>query len=385
MLMLSLLFASLVDVYRSSDSTSYINCFCPVVVHASMVHKVTKPSNGPSKFQSHQGSPSQSNSRPDAPIEPQVKSTGMQNIRERLIKRNIPRDITDVIMRSWREGTQKQYNVYLWKWDEFCVQRQINSVQTSSNEVLGFLHDLSTKGLSYSAVNSARSALSNYFMGENLSDSGFSVATHPLIKRYMKGVFNSRSPSPRYSEIWDVQPVLSYLALMYPLDKLTLKELSFELVVLQAITSGQRCQTLTNLDISSMKKTEKYYLFQFKNHMKQNRPGHLVNSLYVPKYCEQELCTYRTLEYYLERTLPVRAVEHIALLLSYMKPFAPVGSSTVGRSIKNLLEQSGVDTSVFKAHRTRAASASKANQTVGINAVLKHIGWSTESTFRKFY
>ena len=119
--------------------------------------------------------------------------------------------------------------------------------------------------------------------------------------------------------------------------------------------------------------------------MKQNRPGHIVSSLYVPKYCEQELCTYRTLEYYLERTLPVRGVEYTALLLSYVKPFAPVGSSTVVRWIKNLLEQSGVDTSVFKAHSTRAATTSKANQTVRIDAVLKHIGWSTESTFRKSY
>jgi len=30
-------------------------------------------------------------------------------------------DISDVIVRLWREGTQKQYSVYLWKWDEFCV------------------------------------------------------------------------------------------------------------------------------------------------------------------------------------------------------------------------------------------------------------------------
>ena len=94
---------------------------------------------------------------------------------------------------------------------------------------------------------------------------------------------------------------------------------------------------------------------------------------------------YRTLEYYLERTLPVRAVEHTALLLPYVKPFASVGSSTVGRWIKNLLNQSGVDTSVFKAHSTGAASASKANLKVRIDSVLKHIGWSTESTFRKFY
>ena len=62
------------------------------------------------------------------------------------------------------------------------------------------------------------------------------------------------------------------------------------------------------------------------------------------------------------------AVEHTALLLSYVKPFSPVGSSTVGSWIKNLLEQSGVDTSVFKAHSTRAASVSKANQTAQIEA-----------------
>ena len=70
--------------------------------------------------------------------------------------------------------------------------------------------------------------------------------------------------------------------------------------------------------------------------MKQNRPGHIVSFLYVPKYCEQELCTYRTLECYLERTLPVRAVEHTALLLSYVKPFAPVGSSTVTLDQKSI-------------------------------------------------
>ena len=49
--------------------------------------------------------------------------------------------------------------------------------------------------------------------------------------------------------------------------------------------------------------------------MKQNWPGHIMSPLYVHKYCQQELCKYRTLEYYLGRTLPVRALEHNALLL----------------------------------------------------------------------
>ena len=79
------------------------------------------------------------------------------------------------------------------------------------------------------------------------------------------------------------------------------------------------------------------------------------------------------------------AVEHTALLLSYVKPFSSAGSNTVGSWIKNLLEQSGVDTSVFKVHSIRAASANKVNQTARIDAALKHIGWSTKSTFCKFY
>ena len=64
---------------ESYASTSYIDHYFPSVVHASVVHKVAKPSH------SDQESPSQSNSRPNAPIEPPHKSTGMQNIREGLL------------------------------------------------------------------------------------------------------------------------------------------------------------------------------------------------------------------------------------------------------------------------------------------------------------
>ena len=50
--------------------------------HESMVYKVAKPSLRPPKIcQSHQESLSQSNSRPNAPIQPQAISTGMQNTR----------------------------------------------------------------------------------------------------------------------------------------------------------------------------------------------------------------------------------------------------------------------------------------------------------------
>ena len=122
---------------RQRTTLACWNCWqWNLALDLSLLTVLTKPSNRPPRIcQSHQESLSQSNSRPNAHIQPQGISTGMHNTREGLFKRNIPRYITNVIMRSLREGTQKQYSVYLRKWDEFCVQRQINSVQTSVYEV----------------------------------------------------------------------------------------------------------------------------------------------------------------------------------------------------------------------------------------------------------
>ena len=51
-----------------------------------------------------------------------------------------------------------------------------------------------------------------------------------------------------------------------------------------------------------------------------------------------------------------------------------------------MLELSGIDTSVFKAHSTRETSVSKAS-TLGasVSGILKRAYWSQESTFQKIY
>ena len=188
----------------------------------------------------------------------------MQNIRQEFSKHKIPSDIIDVLLCSWRVGTQKQYNVYLHKWNEFCLPRKVDSMHPSVNDVLEFFHELFKKGLAYSTLNTARAALGNYLMGAPLSGTCYTVSNHPFIVRYFKGVFNCRKPSPRYSETWDVDVVLNYMKLLYPLEKISLKELTLKLVGLLALTSGQRCQTLVHLDIEGMKKTPNYYLFHLK-------------------------------------------------------------------------------------------------------------------------
>lgn len=59
-------------------------------------------------------------------------------------------------------------------------------------------------GLAYDSLNTARSALSSL----GLHFDGFKVGSHPLVIRYMKGIFVLKPPKPRYTAVWDVNHVL---------------------------------------------------------------------------------------------------------------------------------------------------------------------------------
>ncbi len=277
------------------------------------------------------------------------------------------------------------YTTYLTKWAELCIPRKIDSMRPTVNNVLNFLHTLYAQDLSYSTINTARSALSACLLDTTFSGTNYTITNHPLLIRYMKGVFNSRKPTPNYSETWDVNIVLNYLAKLFPLDNLSLKDHSFKLVMLLALTSGQRCQTLTYLDILSMKETPDYYVFQLTEHIKQNRPGNVFSTFHVGKYHQEELCVYHTLKSYLYRTAPLRGGTSTRLLISYVKPHGAVTTNTLSRWIKQVLTSSGIDTSIFKAHSTRSASVSKVSNFLPVDVILKHVGWSSDCVFRKHY
>ncbi|CAB4017117.1 Transposon Tf2-6 poly [Paramuricea clavata] len=66
----------------------------------------------------------------------------------------------DVIMASWRESTKKQYRTYLTRWEQFCAERNINWSNATVEQGIDFLANLFEQKLSYSAINTARSALS---------------------------------------------------------------------------------------------------------------------------------------------------------------------------------------------------------------------------------
>ena len=155
-------------------------------------------------------------------------------------------------MASWRQSTGKQYQCYLLKWIEFCQKENIPIAQADVNDGLKFLTYLYQTGVGYSAINTARSALSAVIK----SDSFRTFGEHPLVTRFLKGVFELKPSLPRYSAMWDVGTVLSYLQSLTAIEDLKLDILTRKLTTLLALLTAQGCQTLTSLDLDHMQETE---------------------------------------------------------------------------------------------------------------------------------
>ncbi len=112
----------------------------------------------------------------------------MQGVRQALKGQGFSVRATTIIISSWHEATQAQYTTYIKRWQVFCNEWQVNPTnQSLSNNILDFHSNLFDSGLSYSTLNTARSALSATIMIQ-----GYMAGSHPMIIRYMKGVYNLR-------------------------------------------------------------------------------------------------------------------------------------------------------------------------------------------------
>ena len=81
---------------------------------------------------------------------------------------------------------------------------------------------------------------------------GFRIGSHPLIIRYMKGIFTLKPPKPKYTAIWDVQPVLKYLRKLSTVKHLKLLDLTMKLAMLVALTNAARVQSLHFLTVEKI-------------------------------------------------------------------------------------------------------------------------------------
>ena len=177
-------------------------------------------------------------------------------------------------MSSWRDSTQRQYDLYIRQWLSFCSERHASVTSPPLGTVIEFLTALFRKGLSYSAFNPARSALSSFIMlGDRLA------GQHPLVTRFMKGIFNKRPCFPKTSVTWHTNVELNYLQ---NLTTSNLKNLTLKAVMLTALLTGQRTQTV-HLFEQNMTVTAEFYKFRIGEVVKQTRPDDL-SEIELPAY-----------------------------------------------------------------------------------------------------
>lgn len=264
---------------------------------------------------------------------------------------------------------------------EFCRERTIDKYSPTLDQALSFLQSLRDDGLSYSGLNTARSALSTIISIPDCHTFG----THPVVIRFMKGAFELQKPQPKYTQIWDVSIVLKYLATL-KLNSLSLKNLTFKLVMLLLLVSGQRGQAIHSLSIHAMTLSDSDCEFQILEHMKTSKPGTGPTIIHIHRYDpDEDICPLLTLKEYLRRTKDLRGDDG-KLFISYHKPHQGVSRDTISRWVKQVLEDAGIDTSVYTPHSTRAASMSKAHmKAVPLNVIMQAAGWHSATTFNKFY
>ena len=286
-------------------------------------------------------------------------------------------------MNSWRKSTKKQYDSHLNKWLDFITRKSIQiSDPVSVSFVLEFLTELFEKGYSYSTINSARSFLSCLLPPIN----NVAIGSDPLIRRFMRGVFIDRPNLPRYTETWDVSTVLSLMRDMGDNGALSLFDLTLKLVMLLALISGQRAQTLSFLDLDNMHVYEDRIVFSVHNLVKQSRPSYHLKPITLLAFPDKLLCVVSCINVYLSKTETFRSNENRALLLTTQKPYRRASKDTISRWIKTFLSKSGIDTSQFSGHSTRAAASAAARSAgIPVDNILSHVGWSSERTFARFY
>lgn len=305
--------------------------------------------------------------------------SGLNIIREAFLKKGVALETIPVMLNSISNSTLRQYSITYTKWWKFCKKYDLNIYSVSVGNIISFLYSLFVMKLSYSSLNSHRSALGlilNISSDDNL-----------LIKRFLKGVFRDRPSFPKYTSTWDPFIVLQYIKQWYPLDLLSLEQLTKKTATLLVLASGHRINTLSKIHIDNIIYSSNSINIYFTDILKtssHNREQPVLK--FTLFHGHLDLCVVTTLKAYLERTRSFRNNEKY-LFLTHRKPFHKASTSTISRWVKDVMKASGVDIAKFKTHSARHASTSAVYRAgLSLDVIKETAGWSKKShVFAKFY
>ena len=363
------------------SQTRPVDCSCcPAVEGTTMVPGASEPRSCTAAPPPESTRPSDRSSRgpPSSDGQQQPDVGRVAALRDRLAREGISAQAADLLMASWRPGTERAYRSAWQQWTSWCSQREISPLCPSLGEVLDFLTELFHRGRQYRTLSGYRSALSMTLSPIN----GVLVGQHPLVSRLLKGAYHSRPPQPRYRFTWDVEMVLRHLR---AIDTSSLKNLTSKTLMLLALASAGRVADLFLCDTRFITVTEEKAVLGLAGLRKTQRVGQAAQALEVTRLAEDApLCPVASLDEYLQRTAGHRGSK-TQLFLSIRRPFGPVSKATLARWMCELLAAAGVVAN-FTAHSVRGAATSAAlAKGLSVAEILKAADWRRVSTFRKYY
>lgn len=214
---------------------------------------------------------------------------------------------------------------------------------------------------------------------------GLQIGKHPLILKFMKGIYNSNPPKPRYEYTWDVSIVVNNLSQLKN-ENLAIGPLARKLATLLALASLLRVAEVASIGKKGLRISESGMNFSLLKPRKARKEGAL-KTFFIKRIPDPRIDPVSCTEHYISLTEKLRGPSNGKhLFIGSVKPHNPVIGSTIAGWLKRHLQESGVDIGRFSAHSTRGAASSKAAAAgISVQSILNTAHWSSESTFARFY
>ena len=222
------------------------------------------------------------------------------------------------------------------------------------------------EGLGYSAINTARTMLSNILPVKE----GIQFGKHPIVTRMLKGIFRTRPALPRYICIYNAEIVIEFLKSLPCWEEITLKWLTLKLVTLLALLSSHRCQTLNSLSIEHMDINIQQVTFYIPKVIKNTTTMFHPKPIILQAFpADERICPVRNIVECIKASDKFKKSKN--LLLSYYK-HEPIETQTISRYVKLTLKSAGINTIIFTPRLTRYASfTGKFMKGLSLNDIVK--------------
>lgn len=154
-------------------------------------------------------------------------------------------EASEPMLASWRIKSSQSYESHFGKWASWYSEQGRDPVSGLIADVANFLAYLHEEGYQFRSLNTFRSAISS--VHDTVDE--MEVGKHPTICRLLKGAYHIRPPLPRYTSMRVLQVVLCYIEDLGPSASLSLKLLTFKLVMLMALTRPSCSADLASLQL----------------------------------------------------------------------------------------------------------------------------------------